>query len=109
MNAAAEITLSERQWQILRGIVEAYVAMGDPVGSRTLVERAGLSVSSSTVRNELAELEARGPPTRRHASAGRIPAGRGYRYYADGLLERLEPHPEGFPLDLSSARSEVDA
>ena len=109
MNAAAEITLNERQWQILRGVVEAYVATGHPVGSRTLVERAGLRVSPSTVRSELAELEARGVLTHPHTSAGRIPTERGYRYYADRLLERLEPNPEGFPLDLTSARSEVDA
>ena len=109
MNEATEITLGERQWQILRGVVEAYVATGHPVGSRTLVERIRLRVSPSTVRSELAELEIRGLLTHPHTSAGRIPTERGYRYYADRLLERLEPHPEGFPLDLTSARSEVDA
>ncbi len=109
MDQAAEITLSERQWQILREVVEAYLATGHPVGSRSLVARGGLSVSPSTVRSELAELEARGVLTHPHTSAGRIPTERGYRYYADRLLERLEPHPEGFPLDLRSPRSEVDA
>jgi heat-inducible transcriptional repressor len=109
MNEATEITLGERQWQILRGVVEAYVASGHPVGSRALVERIELSVSPSTVRSELAELEIRGLLTHPHTSAGRIPTERGYRYYADRLLERLEPHPEGFPLDLTSARSEVDS
>ena len=49
--------LSERQRDILRRVVEEYVATSQPVGSKTLVERAGLDVSSSTVRNELAELE----------------------------------------------------
>ena len=52
-----QISLSERQRDILRRVVEEYVATGQPVGSKTLVERAGLDVSSSTVRNELAELE----------------------------------------------------
>jgi heat-inducible transcriptional repressor len=109
MMDAGKIALSDRQWEILRGVVEAYVATGQPVGSRTLVERIGLRVSPSTVRSELADLEARGVLTHPHTSAGRIPTELGYRYYADRLLERLEPHPEGFPLDLSSARSEVDA
>src|SRR5919199_1011711 len=106
-NQAVELT--ERQRQILRGVVEGYVATGQPVRSNTLVERTGLDVSSSTVRSELAELEARGLLTHPHTSAGRVPTERGYRYYADRLLERLEPQPGGFPLDLTSARSEVDA
>ena len=109
MVEAADINLTERQRTILRGVVEEYVATGVPVGSRTLVERTGLRVSPSTVRSELAELEAHGLLTHPHTSAGRVPTERGYRYYADRLLERLEPQPEGFPLDLTSARSEVDA
>jgi len=104
----AEIELSQRQREVLRGVVEGYVATGQPVGSRTLLERTRLDVSPSTVRSELAELETLGLLTHPHTSAGRIPTERGYRYYADRLLERLEPHPEGFPLDLRAARSEVD-
>jgi heat-inducible transcriptional repressor len=109
MNAPADLELNVRQRRILHGVVEGYVTTGQPVGSRTLVELTGLDVSSSTIRSELAELEARGLLTHPHTSAGRIPTERGYRYYADRLLERLEPQPHGFPLDLSSARSEVDA
>jgi heat-inducible transcriptional repressor len=109
MNQAAETELTHRQGEILRGVVEAFVATGEPVGSRTLVDRAGLDVSPSTVRAELAELEARGLLKHPHTSAGRIPTEQGYRYYADRLLERLDPRPEGFPLDLSAARSEVDS
>jgi heat-inducible transcriptional repressor len=109
MNQAAETELTHRQREILREVVEAFVATGEPVGSRTLVEQTGLDVSPSTVRAELAELEARGLLTHPHTSAGRIPTEQGYRYYADRLLERLDPHPEGFPLDLSAARSEVDS
>ena len=100
---------TDRQRRILRGVVEGYVATGQPVGSRTLVELTGLDVSSSTVRGEFAALEARGLLTHPHTSAGRIPTERGYRYYADRLLERLEPQPEGFPLELSAAKTEVDA
>ena len=109
MIETSETDLTDRQRRILRGVVECYVEMGEPVGSRTLLERTGLHVSSSTVRSELAELEARGLLTHPHTSAGRVPTERGYRFYADRLLERLEPQPEGFPLDLSSARTEVDS
>ena len=108
MEKTADIELNERQRAILRGVVEEYVATRQPVGSRTLVEQTRLSVSASTVRTELAALERLGLLTHPHTSAGRVPTERGYRYYADRLLERLEPQPGGFPLDLTTARTEVD-
>jgi heat-inducible transcriptional repressor len=109
MGKTAKIELNERQRAILRGVVEEYVSTRQPVGSRTLIERTELEVSPSTARSELAELETLGLLTHPHTSAGRIPTERGYRYYADRLLERLDPQPGGFPLDLTTARTEVDA
>ncbi len=100
--------LSERKREILRRVVEEYVETGQPVASKGLVERSGLGVSSSTVRYELAELESLGLLTHPHTSAGRVPTETGYRLYADGLLERLEPRPAQFPLDLTQMRSEVE-
>ena len=99
--------LTDRQQEVLRRVVEEYVRTGQPVGSKHLVETAGLRVSPSTVRTELAELEARGLLTHPHTSAGRVPTDRGYRLYVDRLLERLG-RPLTFPLDLS-ATGEVDA
>jgi heat-inducible transcriptional repressor len=101
--------LSERQREILIRVVEEYVATGQPVGSKNLVERGGMRVSPATVRNELAELERLGLLTHPHTSAGRVPTDRGYRYYVDRLLERQLPRPATFPLDLGEARSEVEA
>jgi heat-inducible transcriptional repressor len=101
--------LSERQSAILQRVVEEYVATGQPVGSKTLVARGGLRVAPSTVRGELAELELRGLLTHPHTSAGRVPTDRGYRLYVDGLLERLEPRPPQFPLELEAGRGEVEA
>src|ERR671935_794846 len=109
MGNLAEIELTDRQREILRRVVEEYVVTGQPVGSRTLVERAGLTVSPSTVRNELAELEARGLLMHPHTSAGRVPTEAGYRFYVDGLLARLDPSPAAFPLDLTVGESEVDS
>jgi heat-inducible transcriptional repressor len=103
-----ETPLSERQLEILRRIVEEYVANGQPVGSKTLIERAGLDVSSSTVRAELAELERCGLLAHPHTSAGRIPTESGYRVYVDELLARPEPRPQGFALGLADARAEVE-
>jgi heat-inducible transcriptional repressor len=104
-----QIELSNRQREILRRVVEEYVSTGQPVGSKSIVERGAMAVSSSTVRAELAALEAVGLLTHPHTSAGRVPTDRGYRLYADSLLDRLEPRPGAFPLNLSGTRSEVEA
>ena len=103
-----DVVLTPRQREILQRVVEEHVATGQPVGSKSLVERARLGVSSSTVRGELAELESLGLLTHPHTSAGRVPTERGYRFYADALLDELEPRPGRFPLDLSAVRSEVE-
>ena len=101
--------ISDRKRDILRRVVEEHVATGEPVGSKTLVQRSGLSVSPSTVRSELAQLESLGLLSHPHTSAGRIPTGAGYRFYAEELLERQESRPPRFPLDLTSMKSEVEA
>jgi heat-inducible transcriptional repressor len=101
--------LTERQREILVRVVEEYVAIGQPVGSKNLVERAGMRVSPATVRTELAELERVGLLTHPHTSAGRVPTDRGYRYYVDRLLERPALRPTIFPLDLTEARNEVES
>jgi heat-inducible transcriptional repressor len=100
--------LPDRQREILCHVVEEYVATGQPVGSKTLVERGGVLVSSSTVRAELAELERRGLLTHPHTSAGRVPTEAGYRIYVDGLLARQETRPPEFSLELATARAEVE-
>jgi len=103
-----DLQLTRRQQEILARVVEEYVATGQPVGSKTLVERSGLGVSSSTVRNDFAALEAAGLLTHPHTSAGRVPTERGYRLYAEELLQRAETRPDGFPLGLSELRTEIE-
>ncbi len=100
--------LTPRKREILRRVVEEYVATGQPVGSRALVERSDLRVSPSTVRGELAELEGLGLLTHPHTSAGRIPTESGYRIYADELVETLEGRPDGLGVDLRSMRDEIE-
>ena len=76
---------SERRMEVLRAIVEDYVATSEPVGSRSLAERHGLGVSPATVRNDMAALEEAGYITQPHTSAGRIPTDAGYRLFVDRL------------------------
>ncbi len=101
--------LSERQEDILRAVVDAYLRSGRPVGSKAVVAAEGFAWSASTVRSELAALEGAGYLTHPHTSAGRVPTDAGYRFYADSLLatETL-PARRGPGLDLSRMRREVD-
>jgi heat-inducible transcriptional repressor len=101
--------ISGRKREILRRVVEEHVATGQPVGSKALVERAGLQVSPSTVRSELAELESLGLLTHPHTSAGRVPTDSGYRVYAEQLAEELTGRPAPFPVDLTAMRNELEA
>ena len=77
--------LDLRKLRILSAIVTEFVAKGEPVGSKSVVDVAKLDVSAATVRNEMAELEERGYITQPHTSAGRIPTDRGYRRFVDEL------------------------
>src|SRR4029453_15939168 len=105
----ASVELTDRQREILRRLVQEYIATGQPIGSKHLVERAGLRVSPSTVRAELAELERLGLLTHPHTSAGRVPTEAGYRLFVQGLLDRLEPRPVTVEIDLSRAGTEGGA
>src|ERR671917_2141628 len=77
--------LDERKLDVLRAIVEDYVATHEPVGSKALVDRHNLGVSPATVRNDMAALEEEGYITQPHTSAGRIPTDKGYRLFVDRL------------------------
>ena len=92
--------LEDRRSEILRALVEEHIRTGEPVSSRALVERAGLQVSTATVRNDLTALEIEGYVVQPHTSAGRIPTSNAYRYYVDHLGPgRLR----------SAAQSKIDA
>jgi heat-inducible transcriptional repressor len=80
------LTRDERMHGVLMSIVEAYIATAEPVSSRGVIERSALSVSSATVRSDMAALEAAGLLEQPHTSAGRVPTERAFRLYVDGLL-----------------------
>ncbi len=77
----------ERRFEVLRAIVADYVATQEPVGSKAIVDRHQLGVSSATVRNDMVALEEDGYITQPHTSAGRIPTDKGYRLFVDRLSQ----------------------
>jgi heat-inducible transcriptional repressor len=82
--------MASRQLEILKAIVDEYVATEEPVGSKTIASRAGLGISPATIRNEMAVLEDAGLITQPHTSAGRIPTNKGYRVFVD-QLDQIKP------------------
>lgn len=79
-----------RRQEVLRAIVADYIASQEPVGSKALLERHQLQVSSATIRNDMAVLESEGYIVQQHASSGRIPTEKGYRQFVDQIHD-LKP------------------
>ncbi|MFC3491029.1 heat-inducible transcriptional repressor HrcA [Glycomyces rhizosphaerae] len=77
--------MDDRKLEVLRAIVEDYVATQEPVGSKAVAQRHALGVSAATVRNDMAYLEDAGYIQQPHTSAGRIPTPKGYRLFVDRL------------------------
>jgi heat-inducible transcriptional repressor len=101
--------LSKRQELILQLVVDAYLASAKPVGSKEVADRPEVEWGPSTVRSELALLEAEGFLSHPHTSAGRVPTDSGYRRYVDLLLESgAPPAAARVELELSRLRREVD-
>jgi heat-inducible transcriptional repressor len=82
--------LGRRKAYILATVVYEYIATAEPVGSQSLTQKYNLGISSATVRNEMAELEAGGYLVQPHTSAGRVPSDAGYRTYVDSLMQPEE-------------------
>jgi heat-inducible transcriptional repressor len=94
MTALSLSDLNERSREILRLIVDSYVASGEPVGSRTLAKMLENSLSPATVRNVMADLQDLGLLHSPHTSAGRLPTGAGLKLFVNGLLELGNLSPE---------------
>src|SRR3954452_17926852 len=80
------MNLEERKLEVLRAVIEDYIATEEPVGSKALVDRHHLGVSPATIRNDMAALEDEGYIAQPHTSAGRIPTDKGYRLFVDRLV-----------------------
>jgi len=88
------LELDERKSKILNTIIRNYLETGEPVGSRTISKYSDLSLSSATIRNEMADLEELEFIMQPHTSAGRIPSDKGYRWYVNQLIENNEKEKE---------------
>lgn len=82
--------LNERKIKILEAIINDYIHTGEPIGSRTIAKKYDLGISSATVRNEMSDLEELGLIVQPHASAGRVPSDKGYRYFVDSMMHYRE-------------------
>lgn len=84
--------LTKRQENVLKLIVEHYVKLAKPIGSKLVSKK--LKCSSATVRNDMAALEEAHLLEKTHTSSGRIPSEEGYRYYVDNLMELKKMNAE---------------
>ena len=78
--------LGERRSAILEMIIDYYIRTGEPMGSKTLCQMLPYSISSATIRNEMAFLTSVGFLEQRHTSGGRVPTKAAYRYYIDNII-----------------------
>src|SRR6185503_5410482 len=85
-NYTERAMLSDRAQNLLKILVERYIADGEPVGSRVLSRASNLELSPATIRNVMADLEEMGFIASPHTSAGRVPTPKGYRFCVDTLM-----------------------
>jgi transcriptional regulator of heat shock response len=100
------MTLTARQAEILRRVVENYIATYEPVGSTDIAGRLSEEVSPATVRSEMKELEEEGWLTQPHTSAGRVPTDKGYRFFVDHL-HRLKTEIEAIETELARRQKAI--
>lgn len=87
LQQTADASLSERERHVLEAVIRTHVETAEPAGSRTLARRYAFGVSAATIRNTMADLEAKGYLTHPHPSAGRVPTDLAYRFFVDRIMQ----------------------
>jgi len=87
------MVMDERKKNILHAIIQDYIVTAEPVGSRSIARKYNLGISSATIRNEMADLEEMGFIEQPHTSSGRVPSDKGYRFYVDFLMKKMDMSP----------------
>lgn len=96
--------LNDKGMEYFKIIVEEYIATGNPVSSKQLIQNGDLNVSSATIRNVMAKLEESGLLTKEHISSGRIPTAKGFDYYAHNLSDDIDQKLQSKIEDLFAKR-----
>src|SRR5687767_4678159 len=89
-----ELELTTRERLVLEAVIRSFVETASPAASRTIARRHRLGVSPATIRNTMSDLEEKGFLVQPHASAGRMPTDKAYRYFVDSLMRIERPSPE---------------
>ncbi|MFH1967945.1 MAG: DeoR family transcriptional regulator [bacterium] len=101
--------ITERQEKILDALVREYICWAEPVSSKLLKQRADLSVSPATIRNDFQELTEAGYIAQPHTSAGRVPTEKAYRYFVDKLFENEQKLFSNFIFaEIENARKQIE-
>ena len=79
--------MDDRKQKILFSIINSYITIGEPIGSKSLADKYNLDISPATIRNEMSSLEKMGFIEKAHTSSGRLPSDKGYRLFVDYLLK----------------------
>jgi heat-inducible transcriptional repressor len=93
MSGTSEYLINERVREILHWVIATFIVTGKPVGSRSIARHSREQLSAATVRSIMADLEVMGYMSQPHASAGRIPTDKAYRFYVDCLMKRRDISP----------------
>ena len=93
MSDANEYLVNDRGREILHWVIATFIITGKPVGSRKIARQSSEQLSAATVRNIMADLEEMGYLSQPHASAGRVPTDKAYRFYVDYLLKKKDLSP----------------
>ena len=100
--------LDARKLGILKAIIDEYILSASPVGSRSISKHEGFSLSSATIRNEMADLEELGYLEQPHTSAGRVPSDKAYRLYVDQMMQKAALSDDEVKLIRAHMSSKVD-
>ena len=100
--------LDARKLGILKAIIDEYILSASPVGSRSISKQEGFSLSSATIRNEMADLEELGYLEQPHTSAGRVPSDKAYRLYVDQMMQKAALSDDEIKLIRAHMSSKLD-